>query len=79
MSTCVGTCNTIKQIFKKIPDQNLEVFTFMNNRMFVLKARLWQKAVHWGRRVGMGVYFIREMVDTTDNATSFCKLRRYYT
>jgi hypothetical protein len=39
-----------------------------------------------GKRLASGVercggrgYFIRELVDAKGNATSFCKLRRYYT
>jgi len=79
MSPHVETCNIIKPILE-FPDQNLDVFTFLKNRMTVFESQFL------GKRLASGVeghggwgYFIKEMVDAKDNATSFCKLRRYYT
>jgi hypothetical protein len=80
MSPRVKTCNIIKPILEKFPDQNLDVFTFLKNRMNVFESQVL------GKRLASGVegcrgrgYFIREMVDAKGNGTSFCKLRRYCT
>jgi len=80
MSPHVETCNIIKPIFKKFPDQNLDVFTFLKNRMTVFESQVFGKSLASGvEGCGGWGYFTREMVDAKGNATSFCKLRRYYT